>query len=200
MAKHAARVLLPAILGAVLSSTFCQPLAAWQGTKIAYASVGQATVRPPLAWPDYCARHPSDCTIDLTQPVTVVLDSQMLKEVQSIDASVNATVQPITDLDHWRVQDRWDLAEDGYGDCEDYALRKRRMLVRAGIPRRAMLMTVVKDQHGAGHAVLMIRTDQGDLILDDMNDRIVVWSQTGYAFVKRESQYTAGWVNIDDSQ
>jgi predicted transglutaminase-like cysteine proteinase len=53
--------------------------------------------------------------------------------------------------EHWGVEDRWDFAEDGYGDCEDYQLIKRRELVKAGLPRRAFRMTVVNDEVGDGH-------------------------------------------------
>jgi predicted transglutaminase-like cysteine proteinase len=39
-------------------------------------------------------------------------------------------------------------------DCEDYVLLKRRMLMQAGWPREALLVTVVRDKKGDGHAVL----------------------------------------------
>ncbi len=51
------------------------------------------------------------------------------------------------------------MGEDGYGDCEDYALLKRKMLMQAGWPREALLMTVVRDKKGEGHAVLTVKTD-----------------------------------------
>ena len=71
------------------------------------------------------------------------------------------------------VPDRWDLAEDGQGDCEDFQLLKRRLLAEAGLPRRAMRMTVVVDDKGEGHAVLMIRTAQGDFVLDNKTSAIL---------------------------
>jgi predicted transglutaminase-like cysteine proteinase len=102
----------------------------------------------------------------------------------------------MTDLQHWGVKDHWDQAEDGYGDCEDYQLLKRKQLVDAGVPRRTMLMTVAWDAYHEGHALLMIRTNIGDLILDNARDEILLWKETGYQFVKRESQYSTGWVDI----
>jgi predicted transglutaminase-like cysteine proteinase len=42
-----------------------------------------------------------------------------------------------------------------------------------------------------------VRTDSGDLILDNMRDDIVAWDQTGYRFVKRQSALNHNdWVSI----
>jgi predicted transglutaminase-like cysteine proteinase len=71
------------------------------------------------------------------------------------------------------------LAEHGYGDCEDYQLLKRRKLVEAGYPHRALRMTVVIDEEGAGHAVMMVRTNRGDFILDNKRNAILPWHKTG---------------------
>src|SRR4051812_24698469 len=60
-------------------------------------------------------------------------------------SEINHTIMPMTDRDHWGAEDRWDLPTDGYGDCEDYQLPKRKLLIDAGLPRRALRMTVVMD-------------------------------------------------------
>ena len=52
----------------------------------------------------------------------------------------------MTDMDHWGMIDRWNYPDDGYGDCEDYVLQKRKMLIQAGWPREALLITVVRDK------------------------------------------------------
>ncbi len=39
-------------------------------------------------------------------------------------------------MDHWGVIEKWSYPEDGYGDCEDYALLKRRMLMRGRLAAR----------------------------------------------------------------
>jgi hypothetical protein len=94
----------------------------------------------------------------------------------------------MTDLEHWGVVERWNYPDDGYGDCEDYVLAKRRLLIQAGWPREALLVTVVRDKRGDGHAVLTVKTDKGEFVLDNQNDQILLWSDTGYHFVKRQSQ------------
>ena len=77
----------------------------------------------------------------------------------------------MTDMDHWGVVDRWNYPDDGYGDCEDYVLLKRRLLIQLGWPREALLVTVVLDNEDEGHAVLTVTTDKGDYVLDNKEER-----------------------------
>lgn len=114
---------------------------------------------------------------------------------------VNEAIKPLTDLEHWGVIERWSYPDDGYGDCEDYVLLKRRMLIQSGWPREALLVTVVRDKENKTHAVLTVTTDKGDYILDNQNDDILLWSETGYRFVKRQSQSDPSvWVSLIDPQ
>jgi predicted transglutaminase-like cysteine proteinase len=113
-----------------------------------------------------------------------------------VNRQVNAAITPMTDQEHWGSDDRWDFAEDGYGDCEDYQLVKRRRLVEAGFPRRVLRMTVVIDDEGRGHAVLMVRTDRGDFVLDNKRDALLPWEQTGYVYIKREGSDGLAWTSL----
>ena len=106
-----------------------------------------------------------------------------------VNKLVNATVKPLTDFEHWGVAERWSYPDDGYGDCEDYVLLKRRLLIQSGWPRGALLITIVRDKKGQGHAVLTLTTDKGDYILDNQNDHIRLWWETGYRFIKRQSRF-----------
>jgi predicted transglutaminase-like cysteine proteinase len=56
------------------------------------------------------------------------------------------------------------------------------------LPREALLVTVVRDKRDEGHAVLTVITDKGDYVLDNQSKDILLWSETGYSFVKRQSQ------------
>ena len=105
----------------------------------------------------------------------------------------------MTDMDHWGVVERWNYPDDGYGDCEDYVLQKRKMLMQAGWPREALLITVVRDKNNDGHAVLTVKSDKGEYVLDNQTDDIVLWSDTGYRFVKRQSQSDPNvWVALGE--
>jgi predicted transglutaminase-like cysteine proteinase len=70
------------------------------------------------------------------------------------------------------------------------------MLAERGLSRRAMRMTVVIDELNEGHAVLMIRTDRGDYILDNKTNAVLPWDQTGYVYVKREGQDSTAWTSL----
>ena len=118
-----------------------------------------------------------------------------------INTWVNETIKPLTDFEHWGVVDRWSYPDDGYGDCEDYVLLKRRMLIQSGWPREALLVTVVRKEKDECHAVLTVTTDKGDYILDNENKNILLWSETRYQFVKRQSQVDPNvWVSLSNQQ
>ncbi len=157
------------------------------------------TARPVQGWVKFCERFPGECELNVAEPATVTLTGRAWKTLNTVNRKVNTTVKPLTDQEHWGVVDRWDLPDDGYGDCEDYQLLKRKILVEQyGFPRRALRMTVVIDEQGEGHAVLMVRTDEGDLVLDNKRSAILPWHETGYVFVKREGQDGREWVSLGE--
>jgi len=157
------------------------------------------TARAPIGWVEFCNENPKDCVASATQPRDVVLTSKAWKDLVSVNRWVNKTIQPITDLEHWGVVERWSYPDDGKGDCEDYVLLKRRMLIQAGWPREALLITVVRDKKDEGHAVLTVKTDKGDFVLDNQAEEILHWINTGYRFVKRQSQSNPNiWVELGD--
>jgi predicted transglutaminase-like cysteine proteinase len=155
-----------------------------------------AVARPTPAWTEFCQRVPIECGINLSEPAIIRLTRESWNAIQTVNSRVNASIIPISDHEHWGVLDRWDLPTDGYGDCEDIQLLKRKLLAESGRPRRAMRMTVVIDHFGDGHAVLMMRTDRGDFILDNKTDAILPWDRTGYVFSKREGHDSTAWVSL----
>ena len=163
-----------------------------------YITVGETT-RPPIGWVEFCVEYDPECKTKPSAPRDVVLSNQAWKDLLRIDLWVNTNVKPMTDMEHWGVVERWNYPDDGYGDCEDYVLQKRKMLLQAGWPREALLITVVRDQNGDGHAILTVKTDKGEFILDNQRDEILLWSDTGYRFVKRQSQSDPNvWVSLGD--
>jgi len=154
-------------------------------------------VRAIAGWTDFCARMPEECTVDTAEPAVIPLTVAVWRTLLSVNRRVNTRIRPITDQAHWGVVDRWDFPDDGSGDCEDYQLLKRRMLVERGLPRRVLLMTVVIDEINEGHAVLTVRTDHGDFILDNKTDAIRPWRRTGYSFIKRAGQDGPAWVSLE---
>jgi predicted transglutaminase-like cysteine proteinase len=183
---------------AALAAALTTPATAEAGERPLYIMVG-AGARAPIGWLEFCAQHTRECEVARLQARDVVLSQKAWKDLVRINRWVNDHVKPVTDLDHWGVVERWSYPDDGYGDCEDYVLLKRRMLVQAGWPRQALLITVVRDQKGEGHAVLTVKTDKGEFILDNQNEEILLWSETSYRYVKRQSQTDPNaWVALGD--
>jgi len=164
----------------------------------AYIAVGAAT-RAPIGWVEFCIRYKGECETRPSAARDVVLSSKAWADMIKVNAWVNGNITPVTDLEHWGVVEQWDYPDDGKGDCEDYVLLKRRMLMQAGWPREALLITVVRDKKDEGHAVLTVKTNRGEFILDNQETEILPWQKTGYRFVKRQSQSDPNtWVTLGE--
>jgi predicted transglutaminase-like cysteine proteinase len=143
--------------------------------------------RAPIGHAEFCSREPSECARTGAKTARVALDSVRLSELTRINGAVNDAIAPVTDLDLYGTAERW-VYPVNKGDCEDYVLLKRRMLMNAGWDASVLLITVVRDEKGDGHAVLTVATDRGDLVLDNQRDAVLAWQDTGYEYIKRQSQ------------
>lgn len=199
MSAGAKAILRGAVAATIVMSTLAvQAAAAATQDRALFAATG-GKVRPPTGWIQFCAEYHRECKTKPSTPREVMLTAPALSYLRRVNHWVNANIRPVTDLQHWGVVERWNYPDDGYGDCEDYVLEKRRMLMGAGWPREALLITVVRDQDGDGHAVLTVATDKGEFILDNERDDILLWSDTGYRFVKRQSQSDPNvWVSLGE--
>jgi predicted transglutaminase-like cysteine proteinase len=128
--------LWPVELGAAAASAS----AASGPAGVSYASVG-GPASVPYGWADFCHRYAGECDGGPLPPLDVNLTPQAMKEIERVDKWVNAHVKPVSDMEHWGVIDQWDYPADGKGDCADYALFKRKILMDEGFPRQALLMT-----------------------------------------------------------
>jgi predicted transglutaminase-like cysteine proteinase len=143
----------------------------------------------PYGWVDFCNRHADECAFGKLTPVDVHLTRQAWGILEDVNAMANGAIEPVSNLDHWGTTlDHWDYPVDGKGDCKIYALFKRKLLIERGFPRQALLMTIVRDLDGEGHAVLTVKTDRGDFVLDNLADEVRPWTATGYTFFKRQAQ------------
>jgi predicted transglutaminase-like cysteine proteinase len=186
--------------GIVALALLAAPTAGHATEQPQYITVGEVT-RAPVGWVEFCIEYDPECKTKPSLPRDVVLTADAWKDLQRVNLWVNTNIKPMTDMDHWGVVERWNYPDDGYGDCEDYVLQKRKMLIKAGWPREALLITVVRDRNSDGHAVLTVKTDRGEYILDNQTDDIAMWSDTGYRFVKRQSQSDPNvWLSLGDGR
>ena len=154
--------------------------------------------KAPMGWLAFCERYRDDCRREVMSSAPLAFDAALRDLIERVNAGVNGAIKPATDRVQWNVEERWDYAETGVGDCEDYVLQKQRWLVSAGLPRSALLVTVVTDLAGDGHAVLTLHTDSGDYILDNMHNDVKLWRETPYNFVKRQSRHVStDWVSLN---
>ncbi len=155
----------------------------------------------PVGHYEFCLRKPDECGSTDSRGAPVELTRELWSRIVEVNNYVNTTVIPRTDWELWGVEEYWSYPVNGYGDCEDYALEKRRLLIRSGVPAASLLMTVVRQPNGDGHAVLTVHTSMGDFVLDNLEPRVLRWNETEYQFLKRVSTRHAGtWTSIEDGR
>ena len=151
----------------------------------------------PIGHYEFCQSHKSECRAGVRTAPAKVTDFGW-SIVREINASVNRDITPMTDKELHGVDEIWSYP-DGAGDCEDFVLLKRRMLMEKGFAAGDLLITVVRKPDGEGHAVLTLRTAQGDYILDNLNNEVKLWTETPYRYLKRQASFHAGrWVSIEN--
>ncbi len=151
----------------------------------------------PIGHYEFCQRYPAECSIRPTDRGPERMNGALWSLLVKVNGQVNTDVKPMNDLDIYGKDEVWAYPDNGVGDCEDYVLEKRRELADDGISLANLLITVVRKPDGEGHAVLTVRTDKGDFILDNLTNAVRQWNQTGYRFLKRQaSDHTGRWVSI----
>jgi predicted transglutaminase-like cysteine proteinase len=159
-----------------------------------------AVTQAPYGFVQFCARMPEECQQGPMEEQRFSATPERLSELDTINRTVNREISPATDMEIYGQAEYWTIPTTR-GDCEDYALLKRKRLMERGWPASALLMTVVRDEKGEGHAVLTARTLQGDFILDNKVDEVKAWHRTGYEYVMRQSYLNPQiWMSLDPSE
>lgn len=155
--------------------------------------------QPPYGFVRFCETNPKHCTQQQgIAEARITATPERLIELDEVNRHVNEKIKPVTDQDYYGVTEYWTIP-DKYGDCEDYALLKRKILMQRGWPASALLLTVVRDEQGDGHAVLTARTSQGDYILDNKVADVRIWGATPYQYVMRQSYVNPRvWVSLEE--
>lgn len=155
-----------------------------------------SATKPPIGYVQFCRQYPSECNHGRSLAQRPVLTQERMNELLDVNARVNRAIAPVTDKALYGVEERWTYPLDR-GDCEDYVLLKQRMLIDRGWPPSALLITVVRDTNGDGHAVLTVATSAGDLVLDNQEGTIRFWRDTPYDYLKRQSTTNPNaWVSL----
>ena len=196
-----------AILGATLLSgsalsakiqSITPPSAKPETATSAFAKVFDYTTAP-IGYINFCARGEQECRFNTGKAERVAMSAEKIDQLNQVNTYVNTKIKPTSDVELYGVPDYWTYPITA-GDCEDYVLLKKRYLQGLGFSPDELLITVVLDENGAGHAILTVMTDQSDMILDNRRNQILKWNQTGYKFLKRQSQVEATvWVSLQQN-
>lgn len=161
-----------------------------------YANVNSAPVRmsiegsfnAPLGYQLFCLTNPRYCRGGGASEV--VYTDQLGTLLQNVNVSVNRAISPRADR-----KDVWSVGVS-QGDCEEYALAKRLELIRGGVPASAVRIAMAKTRSGEGHAVVVVRTNAGDLVLDNLTSKIRNWDETGLRWVAIAGANARSWQQI----
>ncbi len=172
----------------------------WTDAAQAGSMITGGLTSQPIGHFEFCRANPGECAIRSVDRGPQRMNDALWQTVRALNAKVNQAIEPMNDIDVFGKDEVWSYPQ-GVGDCEDYVLEKRRLLRRRGFDYSNILITVVRKRDGEGHAVLTLRTSDGDFILDNLTDEIRAWEDTGYRFLKRQSsEYTGRWVSLREEQ
>ncbi|MEP2704619.1 MAG: transglutaminase-like cysteine peptidase [Roseibium sp.] len=161
----------------------------------------KTAVKAPIGHKQFCQDNAWACSREQYNPVVVKLTEELWQQLIAVNSDINSRVRPMTDDDLFGKVEHWAYPVNGYGDCEEYVLEKQRVLMEAGWPKSALLITVAKDVQNSGHAVLTVRTDHGDMILDNQIEAVLPWYSTPYRYIKRQSTSSlVKWTGIADTR
>lgn len=149
---------------------------------------------PPSGAKQLCRQYSWACS---TKASVSMSYQQEMRIIQRVNRKVNATTRSVTDRSQYRTAERWALPTSRGGDCEDFALLKKRDLIRAGVDPSKLLIATVLDTKRNSHAVLVYRSAAGDLILDNLTNQIKPWSATRYLFLRMQNpSRPSSWVGV----
>jgi predicted transglutaminase-like cysteine proteinase len=187
-------------LAVCLLAMLAPATAAVPGPQASSSMITGGVTSQPIGHYEFCRTTPIECDQRFPSRPAPRLTPHGWELIEQVNTSVNDRLQAMTDQEIYGREEVWAYPKD-VGDCEDYALEKRRQLAARGFSLADLLITVVRKPDGEGHAVLTVRTAQGDFILDNLNREVKPWYQTSYTFLKRQASFHTGrWVSIENGR
>ena len=185
--------LLVAMFATFASATVAVPAPKAQASMITGSVTSQ-----PIGHYEFCQKHRDECSVRSRTTAAPKITEFGWNIVREINVSVNTRITPMTDQELYGRDEVWEYPTDA-GDCEDFVLQKRKELMGRGFSASDLLITVVRKPDGEGHAVLTLRSSEGDYVLDNLENEVKLWSDTPYTFLKRQATFNTGrWVTIEN--
>lgn len=151
-----------------------------------FSQTTRVAALPPMGFQIFCVKNQHECA---PSPVgKVAFSDELLGQLKSVNSSVNRSMR-------WKGEGSADVWTVGgrTGDCEDFALTKRSRLMKAGVPSGALRILKTRTRQGEMHAVLVVKTSRGDLVLDNLSPAVKTLSQTGYPVLSMSSPDPLKW-------
>lgn len=144
-------------------------------------------VLSPMAYMMFCAVYPRECQVQRIafRGRKIDLTPERLAELTEVNQAVNRDIVPEANL-LGLAGEKW-VINPASGDCNDYAVSKRHELLVRGWPSRSLLLAEVVVASGEHHLVVVVRTAQGDFVLDNLNPNIKPWSKVPYQWVRMQT-------------
>ena len=140
----------------------------------------------PGGFVGFCLRFADQCELPRKSASTTPLTAQSFALLTRVNRDTNAAIKPEDDVDQYGPADYWTIVTDGYGDCEDFALTKRKALIDAGLPIAALRLAVVLTPNKERHAILTVATDRGDFVMDNFSNDVLPWTSVNYTWLSRQ--------------
>lgn len=173
-------------LAAIMSATGGAAAANYHPRVTIQGSGTQYAALTPLSMQYFCAQNRTECASSGRGQVTMT--PNLLAILKQINGRVNRDITPERD-----TADVWELNPTS-GDCEDYVLSKRSALIDRGVPAGALRIAYTHTARGAAHAVLVVRTGDGDLVLDNLTNSIKTLRASGYKIRSMSSSNPGRWI------
>jgi predicted transglutaminase-like cysteine proteinase len=159
---------------------------------------GTPTAAAPPGFISFCYRFADQCVSSANDSGVVHLDATSQALLENVNNRVNGAIRLKDDMRHYDRAEYWTIPTDGYGSSKAYALTKRRDLISAGLPERALRIAIASTSGNTRHTVLTVVTDHGDVVLDNLTDTVEPWDHAGYRWVARQdSRGELGWELLD---
>jgi predicted transglutaminase-like cysteine proteinase len=143
----------------------------------------EAPTLPPMAYTMFCLRYQDECRAKpLFRGGPVRLTEERWVDLKEVNQTVNRNI--IAERNERGLAEETWLINPDRGDCNDYAVSKRHEPLDRGWPARALLLSEVVTSSREHHLVLVVRTNSGDLVLDNMTPQIRPWSRAPYRWVR----------------
>jgi predicted transglutaminase-like cysteine proteinase len=144
-------------------------------------------VMPPLAFLQYCLRYYDECTNKTPTTIKLEMSARLKRDMEEVQELVNTAIKPLSDKENVGIADSWGYPNNSYGDCEDYSILKKRLLVARGWSKNALLLTTAVAETGEAHVVLTVTTSEGDYVLDNRMATVKAWEAVPYRWLARQS-------------